>query len=52
MLAQALGIVGQDNKGRFGLESVYEDDLAGIDGLKISEVDKLSEDILLTEPID
>lgn len=51
MLAQALGIVGQDNKGRFGLESVYEDDLAGIDGLKISEVDKLSEDILLTEPI-
>lgn len=51
MLAQTLGILNSDGKGRFGLEAYYEDYLAGIDGLKISEVDKLAEDILLTEPI-
>lgn len=51
LLAHALGILDTQDKGRFGLEAYYEDHLAGIDGLKISEVDKLSEDILLTEPI-
>lgn len=51
MLAQSLGILNTENKGRFGLEAYYEDYLAGIDGLKISEVDKYSEDILLTEPL-
>lgn len=51
LLAHALGILDNQDKGRFGLEAYYEDQLAGIDGLKISEVDKLSEDILLTEPI-
>lgn len=51
MLAQTLGILDAEDKGRFGLEAYYEDYLAGIDGLKISEVDKLSQDILLTEPV-
>lgn len=51
MLAQSLGILDTENKGRFGLEAYYEDYLAGIDGLKISEVDRFSEDILLTEPV-
>ena len=51
MLAQTLGILNGDDSGRFGIEAYYEDVLSGIDGLKISEVDKLAEDILLTEPI-
>lgn len=51
MLAQSMGILDAENKGRFGLEAYYEDYLSGIDGLKISEVDRFSEDILLTEPM-
>lgn len=51
MLAQTLGILNSNDRGRFGIEAYYEDQLAGIDGLKISEIDKLAEDILLTEPI-
>ena len=51
MFAQSLGILDTENKGRFGLEAYYEDYLAGIDGLKISEVDRFSQDILLTEPV-
>ena len=40
MLAQTLGILNGDDSGRFGIEAYYEDVLSGIDGLKISEVDK------------
>lgn len=51
MLAQSLGILDGEKNGRFGVEAYYNDLLAGIDGLKISEVDKQSQDILLTEPV-
>lgn len=51
MLAQSLGILDGEGTGRFGVEAYYNDLLSGIDGLKISEVDKKSQDILLTEPV-
>lgn len=51
MLAHSLGILDGEKAGRFGVEAYYNDLLSGIDGLKISEVDKQSQDILLTEPV-
>lgn len=51
MLAQVLGITAGNGRGRFGLEAAYDDDLSGVDGLKISEVDKGYNDTPLMEPI-
>ena len=51
MLAQSLGIVSGDDKGLFGLELVYDDYLKGVEGVKISEVDRRDDDIPLSEPI-
>ncbi len=51
MLAQSLGFLNSEKTGRFGVEAYYDDFLSGIDGLKISEVDKQAQDILLTEPV-
>lgn len=51
LLAQSLGIVSGDDKGLFGLELVYDDYLKGVEGVKISEVDRRDDDIPLSEPI-
>lgn len=50
-LAHALGAVDSDGSGLLGLEKYYDKDLAGVPGMKITEVDRSSQDLPYTDPI-
>ena len=48
LAAQAIGFVGDDNTGLYGLEAYYEEELEGQSGLVISAKDQAENDMLYT----
>ncbi|GIM30062.1 stage V sporulation protein D [Clostridium polyendosporum] len=50
-LAHALGAVDSDGSGLLGLEKYYDKDLTGVPGIKISEVDRISQELPYDDPI-
>lgn len=55
-LAHSLGSVNIDSEGVLGLENYYDEELRGVDGVKITEIDRLNrelpyKDALKTDPV-
>ena len=45
LAAQVVGFLDQDGKGSYGIESEYQKDLAGVDGLRRTQVDPMNRQI-------
>lgn len=51
MASQVLGAVGIDNKGLTGAELSFNDELEGVNGLRITQRDHYNRDLMLSEPV-